>query len=74
MRKRIAAVLLAMAVASCGGGGGGGDDNTEPVDTSAGLTDLDAPVAGFGGMVNRANDVADASNDRLADLENQLTP
>ena len=61
MRNRIAAAFLAFALAACGGGG---DDPT-----SSG-SDLDDTPAGFPGAVDRANDVGDALNERLDDLQN----
>lgn len=71
-RKTLVAVVIALAATACGGGGG---DTDTIADTDANLvTDLDSPVVGFGGAVHRANDVADAANDRLADIEGQLEP
>jgi hypothetical protein len=68
-RKVVVGVVIALATAACGGGGG----DTSTTDANL-VTDLDSPIVGFGGAVDRANDVADASNDRLADIQNQLEP
>jgi hypothetical protein len=64
--------VIALAVAACGGGGG--DTGTTADKDANAVTDLDSPVVGFGGAVNRANDVADAANDRLAGIEGRLEP
>lgn len=73
MRRRTAAVAIVIALAAACGGGGGDTDTTVGSDPGL-VTDLDSPVVGFGGAVDRANDVADAANDRLADIEGQLEP
>ena len=69
MRNRYAAAILAIALAACGGGGD---------DTPASGSDLDEAPSGLPGVVNRANDIGDATTDRLAELQNQsdslLTP
>ena len=62
MRHRLAALTIAFALAACGGGG---DDTPTPG------ADLDEGVSGLPGVVDRANDIGDAANQRLTDLQNQ---
>ena len=62
MRNRFVSLLLAIALAACGGGGD---------DSPASGSDLDEGPAGFPGVVDRANDIGDASNQRLTDLQEQ---
>jgi hypothetical protein len=66
MRRKLTAVILAVAIAACGGGGG---DDPGPTPGA----DLDEGLSGFTGAVNRANDVGDAANQRLTDIQDQLT-
>ena len=61
MRNRLASVILAIALAACGGGGD---------DPPASGSDLDEGPSGFPGVVDRVNDIGDASNERLSDLQN----
>lgn len=63
MRRVIAIVVVAAALAACGGG----SDETEPAGDAP-----DTPLTEFSSTVNKADDVANAVNQRTADLEAQL--
>ncbi len=68
MRRRLTALAAAIVMTLTACGGGGGDD--EPSSGS----DLDGAIPGFGGAVTRANDVGDAADQRLDDIQSQLQP
>jgi hypothetical protein len=63
-RRTLAAVFVALAVASCGGGGELDDSVPAP----------DAPLTPYVNVVDKADDLADQVNQHTSDLEGRLQP